>query len=258
MTSSVLLNEELDDATVLLTLNRPDKRNALTVELMDALRHELDVLARQSGRRIVVLRGAGAAFSAGLDLVEAAEPDMAELSAESVARTFEALLTSPLVCIAAAHGAAFAGGAGLLACCDFVVAAEDLRIGFPEVRRGLVPALVGTVLRDRLRDRDLRELLLLAEPIDARRALAVGLVQRVVAGDSLLNEARSLATAILKGAPEAVRQTKQLLRKVCNSDPSQPFAQAMAIHKVARQSGEAREGLLAFKERREPDWNRAQ
>lgn len=255
MTSSVLLSEDLDDATVLLTLNRPERRNALTIELMEALCHKLEALALEPQRRVVILCGAGSAFCTGLDLIEAADVDLAEQSAECVARTFEAILRSPLICIAATQGAALAGGAGLLACCDLAIASEDLWISFPEVRRGLVPALVATVLRDRIRDRDLRELMFVADPIDAQRALAMGLINQVVPPDRLLLEAHLLAAKILKGAPDAVRQTKKLLRELSGADPSELFAQALAVHKEARRSNEASEGLAAFKAKREPNWD---
>ncbi len=255
MTNSVLLTKELDDATVLLTLNRPERRNALTIELMEALSHQLETLALEPQRRVVILCGAGSAFCTGLDLLEATDVELAQRSAESVARTFESLLQSPLICIAAAHGSALAGGAGLLACCDLAIGSDDLRIGFSEVRRGLVPALVATVLRERLRDHDLRELLFLAEPMDAQRALTIGLINRIVPPDRLQLEARFLAATILKGAPDAVRQTKKLLRELPGADPSQRFAQALVVHQEARSSREASEGLAAFQAKREPNWN---
>lgn len=254
MNAPVLLVEQVDEATALVTLNRPERRNALTIELMEALCTTFDSLAGESRRRIAILRGAGPAFCAGLDLHEAAQLDVAERSAEWVVRTFETIAASPLITIAAAHGAAYAGGAGLLACCDFALAADDLRISFPEVRRGLVPALVAAVLKGRVREGELRELFLIGEPITAERAWAMGLIQRVVPGDRLIEEARSLAAKILMGAPQAVRQTKRILRELRPHVSSQWLAQALAFHKEARLSDEAREGLAAFLERREPNW----
>ncbi len=218
MNDDVLTVERPDEATAILTLNRPQRRNALTIELMESLCRALEALAVEPQRRVVILRGAGPAFCSGLDLDEAAEADLAERSALCVARTFQTVADLPLVTIAAVHGAAYAGGAGLMACCDFIVAADDLRICFPEVRRGLVPALAAAALRWRLRDGDLRELLLLAEPIDAQRALRMGLVDRVVPGDQLMAAARAIAATVLKGGPRAVRQTKRLLRELDAAD----------------------------------------
>ena len=169
MNENVLIVEQLDDATAVLTLNRPERRNALSIELMESLCAALESFAEQEQFRVLVLRGAGAAFCSGLDLVRSGGRRTGRRTALCVARTFQTLSDFPLIAIAAAHGAAYAGGAGLMACCDFIVAAEDLRICFPEVRRGLVPALAAVALDGRLRDGDRRELLLLGEPIDARR-----------------------------------------------------------------------------------------
>ena len=145
----VLTVERPDEATAVLTLNRPQRRNALTIEMMESLCQALDGFASQRQPRVVILRGAGPAFCSGLDLDEAAQAELAERSALCVARAFQTVADLPLVTIAAVHGAAYAGGAGLMACCDFIVAADDLRVCFPEVRRGLVPALVAAALHSR-------------------------------------------------------------------------------------------------------------
>lgn len=255
MNNKILLIEEIDDATTLLTLNRPERRNALTIELMEALCGALNALATQQDQRVAILRGAGTVFCSGLDLAEASDPDVAEHSANCIARTFENLIHSPLITIAAAQGAAVAGGAGLLACCDFAVASEDLKLSFPEVRRGLMPALVAALLRDRLRDGEARELFLLAEPVTAQRAHAMGLVTRVTPVDEVLQEARVLAATITRGAPDAVRQTKRLLRELRSTEFSDLLAHALKFHKRARSSDEASEGLAAFLEHREPEWS---
>ncbi len=255
MSDSVLV-ERPDEATAVVTLNRPQRRNALTIEMMEALCRALDGFAAQPRQRVVILRGAGPAFCSGLDLDEAAQAELAERSALCVARTFQTVADLPLVTVAAVHGAAYAGGAGLMACCDFVVAADDLRICFPEVRRGLVPALAAAVARRRLRDGDLRELLLLAEVIDAQRALRMGLVDRVVAGDQFMAAARSIAATVLKGGPRAVQQTKHLLGQFEAADREHLFARALELHKQARLSEESREGLAAFRQHRQPDWPR--
>jgi methylglutaconyl-CoA hydratase len=141
-----------------------------------------------------------------------------------------------------------------MACCDFIVAADGLRVCFPEVHRGLVPALAAAALRRRVRDSDLRELLLLAQPIDAQRALQMGLVDRVVQGDQLMAAAGEIVATILQAGPCAVRQTKHLLRRLDPTDRHQSFALASEFHKQARLSTEASEGLAAFREHRDPNW----
>src|SRR5205807_10565833 len=116
--------------------------------------------------------------------------------------------------IAAVHGAAVAGGAGIMSACDFIVAAEKTKIGYPEVRRGLVAGLVMTFLRRQVGERSTRELVLGGELIDAERAREIGLVNRVVARDELMNEAHKFADSILQGAPNAIAQTKRLIEEL--------------------------------------------
>ena len=255
MNSEILLVEQLDDAVSVLTLNRPERRNALNIELMEAVCGAMDELAAQPDQRVVIVQGAGPAFCSGLDLHETSQDEVAEHSANRVMHLFETITRSHLITIAAAHGAAYAGGAGLLASCDFAVAADDLKLAFPEVRRGLLPALVAVLLRDRVREGDARELFLTAEPVSAARAQAMGLIHKVVTPDQVLDAARSLAATILKGAPEAVRHTKRLLRELRATDLSQQLAHALKSHKQARSGHEATEGLAAFLEHREPVWD---
>jgi methylglutaconyl-CoA hydratase len=253
MSESLLLIDRSRPGIAEVVLNRPDRRNAMTVALMGELVGAIGRLSIEPDCRVLILRGAGPVFCAGLDLREAADPTIAEAGAEWVRQVFEALAGSHLVTIAVAQGVASAGGAGLVAACDFAVASEGLRIVFPEVRRGLVPAIVATVLRKKLRDTDLRELLLLAEPIDASRALSMGLVSRVVPEGKVLEEAVRLAGLILRGGPMAVRSTKALLAEL-GSEGQDDVAVALEYHVQARVGEEAREGLAAFLEKREPHW----
>jgi methylglutaconyl-CoA hydratase len=237
-----------------LTLNRPDRRNALSIDLMERICAALDGLEADLARRVVIFRGAGPVFCAGLDLHEAADLSLADRSSELVARTFQALCESPLVTIAAAQGAAMGGGGGLLACCDFVIATDTLRVGFPEVRRGLVPALVTGVLRHRVRDADLRELFLLAEPIHADAACRMGLVHRVVPEADLLDEVLRLAAMVLQGGPAALRETKRLLALSRGMTDLELRSQSLESLKQTRTGTEAAEGLAAFREKRPPAW----
>ena len=164
------------------------------------------------------------------------------------------LSASPLVTIAVVQGGAFAGGAGLMAACDIVVAAEDARIGFPEARRGLLPALIGDVLRTRVREGDLRDLLLTGTSIDAQRARQVGLVQHIVPSSRLLDEALRITREVLAGGPETIRATKRLLSALYGRSDETAGQSMSDWHLEARRSEEAREGLRAFLEKREPPW----
>jgi methylglutaconyl-CoA hydratase len=135
----------------------------------------------------------------------------AHATAEAVANTLITISQTHLITVAAVHGAAVAGGAGIMSACDFVVAAQRTKIGYPEVRRGLVAGLVMTFLRRQLGERNMRELLLGSELIDAERAKEIGLVNRVAAEDNLMSEALKFAESALQGAPGAVAETKELI-----------------------------------------------
>jgi methylglutaconyl-CoA hydratase len=250
----VILVEKQTPQVTLVTLNRPERRNALTVELMTELTAVIEEATADASQRVLILRGAGAAFCTGLDLKEAAEMDKAHASAEMVAKTLVTLSQTRLITIAMVHGAAMAGGAGIMSACDFVIAAEGTKIGYPEVRRGLVAGLVMTFLRRQLRERDLRELLLTSEPIDAKRAQEIGLVNRVVPPNELENAAQTIAAAILKGAPGAVANSKRLIEELWSSSVAEDVALALRHHIQARESDEAKEGIAAFLEKRAPKW----
>src|SRR5437868_647455 len=209
----LVLVEKKGKHLTILTLNRPERRNALSLQLLSELVSAIKITLDEPHERILILRGAGAAFCTGLDLKEAADQTKAQATADLVAQTLITLSQSRLVTIAVVHGAAVAGGAGLMSACDYVVAAEKTKIGYPEVRRGLVAGLVMTFLRRQLRERDMRELLLGSDLIDAERALEMGLVNRVVPADKLMAEAESFAEKVLQGAPSAVVQTKRFFER---------------------------------------------
>lgn len=171
-----------------------------------------------------------------------------------VAKTLLAISQTRLITIAQVHGAALAGGAGLMSACDFVVAAEDTKIGYPETRRGLVAALVLTFLRRQLRERDIRELLFTAELIEAERAREIGLVNRVVPPNELENETQRIVAAVLQGAPGALASTKKLIEALSSSSVQEDIERALRHHMEARESVEAREGIAAFLEKRLPNW----
>jgi methylglutaconyl-CoA hydratase len=238
-----------------LTLNRPQKRNALSVELIGQLTDAVRAASAGPGLRVLILRAAGPAFCAGLDLSEAAaSPEAAGRSAEALAALYLEVARSPLVTIAAAKGAAIGGGAGLLVACDLAVAAEDLGVGFPEVHRGLVAALVTCLLRRQLGDRTTRELILLGQRVPAARALSLGLVNRVVALAELDAAAAALADEARRGAPGAIARTKRLLDDLGARPIAEELQLALRHHLEARLSDEAAEGVAAFREKREPRW----
>jgi methylglutaconyl-CoA hydratase len=254
MNSSLITAEQREDGITILTLNRPAKRNALNAALMEACSKALESLAQDRTQRVIILRGEGSVFCAGLDLEEAFLPENAERTAQLVARVLRAVYQVPQVTIAAVQGAAIAGGAGLMSACDVVVATTDARIGYPEVRRGLVAALVMTLLHRQVRERDARELLLLGELISSERAREIGLVNRIVPTEHLMAEAMSLARTALQGGPQSIAQTKRVLDELWPSSFNHEMDETLLHHLSARNSSEAREGVAAFLEKRSPRW----
>ena len=210
MSEPLILSESPAPGVALVTLNRPDKRNALSIDLMQQLCAEIDRLNAQTESRVIIFAGAGPVFCAGLDLAEARDTAKSAQSGELVARMLKGVMTSPHVTIAAVRGAAVAGGAGLMLACDLAVVADDFKTGFPEVRRGLVAGLVMTFLRRKLPEAKARELILLGELMGAEEALASGMVTRVVPASDVISEALDLARLALKGAPTALKRSKKL------------------------------------------------
>lgn len=239
-----------------ITLNRPEKRNALNIPLLEALCAAVDEANGDASVRAVVLRGNGPAFCAGLDLKEAGDPANSHHSAELIARMLSGVYYSSKVTIAAVQGAALAGGAGLMSCCDLVIAAADATMGYPEVRRGMVAGLVMTFLRRQLHERHARELLLTGEIITAERAEELGLINRCVPVDFLDTAVEQALDKILKGAPGAIARSKRLLDELWHHSAQSDFERALSLHVEVRNAHEAQEGMKAFVEKRQPSWER--
>ena len=196
--------------TLTLSLNRPDKRNALNIEMLETLCTLLEE-STSSTKRVLILKGEGKAFCAGLDLKENFNKEMQDKSAKLMAKVLDLLYASPLITICLAHGAAIAGGAGLMTACDFSLIDPNTKVGYPEVRLGLVAGLVMTFLQRRLQERHVKELVLLGELIDGQRAYDIGLVNAVVPKETQIEHAFIWVEKILKGAPQATKLSKRLL-----------------------------------------------
>jgi methylglutaconyl-CoA hydratase len=242
-----------------LTLNRPAERNALSRGLVSRLRDLFDAVAVDSRVRAVVLTGSGTVFCAGMDLKEAAAIDaspQAEAETINVLSEFADLLqkihTLPKPTVAAVNGDAVAGGAGLMLSCDLAVAAETARIGYPEVRLGLVPAIVMHDLTRQVGARRARQLLLSGDLIPSKLALEWGLVNALASDEGCLGAAIQVAEGLVVCAPQAVATTKRLLDEA-TSRPSD-LRGAAAVSAAVRTSEEARQGIRAFVEKRPPPW----
>ncbi len=239
---------------LILTLNRPEKRNALNIALLQQIIDVMDQAEQNLTMRVLILRGAGTLFCAGLDLEEALNHSLADISTEKIAQVLKRINTSRLITIALPHGAAIAGGAGLVVACDFSVGTPEMKIGFPEVKRGLIPAIVSTLLARQVGWRNLRELFLLGNMINGTRAVELGLLNRVVPEAQLMDTGLQLAFQALEGAPQATRLTKELLNHLYAKNLNEEILFAHQLHLDARNSPEAIEGIRSFQEDRKPNW----
>jgi methylglutaconyl-CoA hydratase len=258
MSDAVVIRED-HGAVTLLVLNRPDRRNALSRTLMADLGDALTQLACEAKVRCVVLTGAGPTFCAGMDLKEAeiaARGTEAEEAAiadvQAISDVIQQLHTFEKPTIAALNGDAYAGGAGLALACDFIIASMASKIGYPEVRRGLVAAVVMHDLVHQIGERRARALLLSGESIDASAAERWGLVNRVVAPELCRSVALALAGSLVACGPHALAATKRLLDEV--SGRPRNLRGPAAVTAAVRVSDEAIEGMRAFLERRRPSW----
>jgi methylglutaconyl-CoA hydratase len=253
-----LVRYELRKPAAVLTINRPDRRNALSRALIVALGEAFTRAREDEGARCVILTGAGPAFCAGMDLAELQEslasPEAASVweDALRLAKLYDLIYTLPKPTVAAVNGAAVAGGAGLVSVCDLALAVPAAKFGYPEVRRGLVAAMVMPHLMRHVGERTARYLLLSGELIDAAEACRVGFVNAVVPPDDLLAQAHKWAQSLAEGGPRALAQTKELLHRFSRHALSlEEWARASA---APRLSEECRQGLEAFFAKRPVPW----
>jgi methylglutaconyl-CoA hydratase len=244
---------------VVLTLNRADKRNALSRALIAALAEAFERAKADPAARCVVLTAAGPVFCAGMDLAELQnslnlpkEQTPIWEDALRLAKLYDLIYTLPKPTIAVVNGAAVAGGAGLVTVCDLAIAAPEAKFGYPEVRRGLVAAMVMPHLLRHVGERTARHLLLTGDLIDAAEALRTGLINEMVPGTKLQARADALAQALAEGGPNALAATKALLHQFSH--------QALSVEEAARGSAaprlsqECQQGLKAFFAKQPAPW----
>lgn len=260
--SDPLVLYRIQPPAAVLTLNRPERRNALSRGLIAALTDAFQRVREDAAARCVILTGAGSVFCAGMDLAELAESlDGAEApstettvweDALRLATLFELIYTLPKPTIAAVNGAATAGGAGLVTVCDLALAVPEARLGYPEVRRGLVAAMVMPHLLRHVGERTARYLLLSGELIDAGEACRTGLINAVVPAAHLLEQAQAWCRSLAEGGPNALANTKALLQRFSR--------QALSLEEAARASAaprlteECKQGLRAFFAKQPTPW----
>jgi methylglutaconyl-CoA hydratase len=248
-----------DSGVATLTLNRPDKRNAISFELIDDLLRGLGEVA-QSDALILILTGAGKAFSSGMDLDNLkalldSSPEQNLADSQKMVLLFRSLYEFPKVTIAAVNGAAIAGGTGLALLCDFTLAVPEARFGYTEVRIGFVPAIVSTFLLRQVGEKQARDLLLTGRIIAADEAARMGLVNEIVPPETLMARARELAALLMENSPVSLRMTKQLLTNSARAELDAQIDAAVRENAGIRTTADFREGIASFLEKRKPKWS---
>jgi enoyl-CoA hydratase len=250
-----LVELERRGATALLTLNRPDARNAISPEVSREMMAHLDGIEADDEVRAVVVTGAGEVFCAGADLKVVASGRANEIA--DVKGGFAGIVTRdfPKPLIAAVNGPALAGGFEIVLACDMVVAADTARFGIPEAKRGLMAAAGGLIrLPKRVSLAIALELAMTGDPIDAPRAFELGLVNRVVPAGRVVDEALALAGRIAENSPIAVRLSRQLVKEAVELDEAAAWKRTAELAVEVFSSGDAIEGATAFAEKRPPVW----
>jgi methylglutaconyl-CoA hydratase len=248
-----------DDRVATVTLNRPEKRNAISFELIDDLLRALDEVAK-SPALVLILTGAGKAFCSGMDLENlksliGRSPEQNLKDSETMVRLFRALYEFPKVTIAAVNGAAIAGGTGLAVLCDFTLAVPEAKFGYTEVKIGFVPAIVSTFLLRQVGEKHARDLLLTGRIIGVEEALRMGLINEVVPADRLMTRARELAAQIMENSPTSLVLTKRLLSEHARAELDQQIEAAVRENAAIRTTDNFREGITSFLEKRKPRWS---
>lgn len=243
-----------------ITLNRPERRNALSRALIAALADAFHRADADSAARCVILTGHGSAFCAGMDLEElrqtiGANSDVIWEDAQRLSALYDQIYRLPKPTIAAVNGPAVAGGCGLVTVCDLAIGTPTALLGYPEVRRGLVAAMVMPHLLRHVGERAARWLLLTGELIDGIRALRIGLLNSVTMEEQLLEEAEGWCRKLAEGGPRALATTKELLRTLSRQSPGvDALAKASAEPRLTE---ECQHGLTAFFEKKPVPWNPA-
>lgn len=247
-----------DGRVATIVLNRPEKRNAISFELIDDLLRALEEVAK-SDATVLILTGAGKAFCSGMDLdnlkaLLGRSPEQNLQDSRTMVQLFRAVYEFPQVTIAAVNGPAIAGGTGLALLCDFTLAVPEAKFGYTEVRIGFVPAIVSTFLLRQVGEKQARDLLLTGRLFDAAEAARLGLVKEIVAPERLMARAHELAALLMENSPASLRLTKRLLSDQARAELDAQIEAAVRENAAIRTTADFREGISSFLEKRRPAW----
>ncbi|MGE5326751.1 MAG: enoyl-CoA hydratase/isomerase family protein [Deltaproteobacteria bacterium] len=253
------LTVQTQDQVTTITLNRPEKRNAITPAMIHDISVALDSV-EHGPARVAILTGAGRAFCSGMDLDVLKEfhsetPAHLLEDARRIAAMFRKIYMFPKPLIAAVNGAAIAGGCGIATFCDFTLAVPEAKFGYTEVRIGFMPAIVAAFVVRQVGDKRARDLLLSGRIFTADDAYHMGLVNEIVPAEKLMARARELAASLIELSPTSLAFTKSLLRKFSETEIDRDLAMAIEQSTQIRAKADFREGLAAFLEKRKPVWH---
>src|ERR1700674_47305 len=256
MFSTLLLDISGNLATI--TLNRPDKRNAISTAMIAELQSALDEI-ETSHARVGILTGSGKAFSAGMDLemlaaIAQQSPSENQEDSRRMAKMFRRIWSFSKPLIAAVNGAALAGGCGIATLCDFTLAVPEAKFGYTEVKIGFLPAIVSVFLTRQIGDKRARDLLLTGRLISAEEAHQLGLVNEIVPPERLMDRARELASALIEASPSSLTRAKRLLTASASSTIDADLERAVLENARIRCTPDFKEGLASFLEKRKPQW----
>jgi methylglutaconyl-CoA hydratase len=241
-----------------ITLTRPEKRNAISTQMIDELLAALAEI-EHTAARAVIITGSGSAFCSGMDLdalksLAQQSPTQNLEDSRRMAKMFRRLWSFPKPLIAAVNGAAIAGGCGIATLCDFTIAVPEAKFGYTEVRIGFIPAIVSVFLIRQVGDKRARDLLLTGRILTAEEAKQIGLVNHIVEPDKLMDAARIYAASLIESSPSSIERTKRLITESAAAEVDAALARAIAENASIRGTADFREGLSSFLEKRRPIW----
>ena len=256
--SYTTLKLDYDAAIATITLDRPEKRNAISAQMIEELLAALAEI-EHTAVRAVIITGSGSAFCSGMDLdalknLAQQSPTQNLEDSRRMATMFRRLWAYPKPLIAAVNGAAIAGGCGIATLCDFTIAVPEAKFGYTEVRIGFIPAIVSVFLIRQIGDKRARDLLLTGRILTAEEAKQIGLVNHIVEPDKLMDAARIYAASLVESSPSSIERTKRLLTESAAAEVDAALADAIAENASIRATADFREGLSSFLEKRRPVW----
>src|ERR1700757_3921945 len=241
-----------------VTLNRPEKRNAISIQMIAELHAALDEIEK-THTRVVILTGIGKAFCAGIDLdylqaIARQTPAENQEDSKRIAKMFRKIWSFSRPLIAAVNGHALAGGCGIATLCDFTLAVPEAKFGYTEVKIGFLPAIVSVFLTRQVGEKRARDLLLTGRLIEAAEAKEMGLVNEIVPAERLMDRAHDLAETILSASPSSITRAKHLLVSAAAAGVDHDLERAVLESARVRCTPDFKEGIAAFLEKRKPIW----